>query len=242
MNAVLIISDNERLCTEIRGHLASTKSSIKVASSLDGVASWLQDWPFSVVFCDLALPNDEGYALLSRLSFTVDSGLVAITARPGPEDRALAMRLGADNVLMHPFTGEELVAMVSNLFRRASGRQGVDTPGMKPSAQVDAEQSQGWQLDLMNWRLVSPHKQDARLSFPEYCIVRELAESPGQVVARDYLVNVLSNNGVRIYGRNIDMMMSRLRRKVQKNCTEPLPVQSVRGIGYVFSGRIELLK
>lgn len=238
--SVLVVSGDEMLCAEISAHLAQARINVEATTDVNGVEATVGAWPFDIAVCDLDLPAGAGCELITRLRFGTGCGLIALSSRVDRDNRRLAMRLGADNFLPAPVDQEELGAMIRNLHRRVGGRTGaLQRPAPKPPPQRAGRGP--WRLDLTRWTLTCPQGQDTQLSFPEYQILQRLTTSPGEVVTRDDLVQLLSAGGIRLYGRNLDMMMSRLRRKVNKCCEDPLPVNSARGIGYVFNGRAHLL-
>jgi two-component system OmpR family response regulator len=237
--SVLVVCGDDVLCAEISAYLAQARINVQATTDPGEVEDFLNDWPFDIAICDVELPGGSGCELISRLRLTVGCGLIAVSSAHDRDSRKLAMRLGADNFAPVPIDHEELEAMLRNLHRRVGGRHGGPrVPAALPK--TETVKLGAWRLDLTHWTLTCPKGQGIQLSFPEYRILQRLATLPGEVVTRSDLTQVLDEGGIRVYGRNLDMMMSRLRRKVQRCCEEALPVHSARGVGYVFNGRTEL--
>ncbi|HEY1077146.1 MAG TPA: response regulator transcription factor [Fontimonas sp.] len=254
--SVLVVSGDEALCATICTQLARARMRVQAekAATMPGST----EGRFDIVVCDIDLPKDAGCELVMRLRLDGRCGIVAVSSAPQRESRMLAMRLGADHFFPVPLDAEELEVAIRNLHRRmrgdsmASGTQAavpalpsgatVIPDAMAPATAVAAKSGDSaWGIDLTHWRLICPQGQATHLSFPEYRVLQRLASSPGEVVSRDDLLTLLGHGGVRVYGRNLDMMMSRLRRKVHQCCEEALPIYSARGVGYVFNGRAQLL-
>lgn len=256
--SVLVVCEDSSLCATICTHLARARINVHGARDLSEFRTNLDNWLFDVTVCDIDLADGSGGEFIPRLRMAAGCGIIALSSNPNRESRMLAMRLGADYYLTAPLDFEELELTIRNLHRRTAIRpqpQQAATeaavPALAPTVVPEAvsQPAEGfasrggiWQVDTMHWSLVSPEGRRAQLSFPEYQILHRLAQSPGKVASRDELLTVLNRNGTRLYGRNLDMMMSRLRRKIQLQCADTLPVHSARGVGYVFNGRTELLE
>ncbi len=236
--SVLVVCGDESLCAAICAHLARVRIDVqgmKVPPDGSQLEAGLR---FDVVLSDIDLPDSSGCEFITRLRLSTRCGIVALSSGQQRESRVLAMRLGADQFFSVPLDYEELELTLRNLHRRLGGDAAPLAPAVARTPAVRTETA--WRLDATQWTLTCPQGESTQLSFPEYRLLQRLTASPGEVVPRDDLRGLLERGGVRLYGRNLDMMMSRLRRKVRKCCEEALPVHSARGIGYVFNGRAKL--
>jgi two-component system OmpR family response regulator len=251
--SVLVVCEDDLLGASICAHLARARINVQGARTLAEFKSSLDSWMFDIAVCDIDLPDGSGGEFIPQLRMTAGCGIIALSANPTRESRLLAMRLGADYHLAAPVDCEELELTIRSLHRwtavrprRSQGRAAVAAATVlaeptSTSEEMVESRAGLWRVDTTHWKLISPEGRGAQLSFPEYQILQHLAQSPGQVAPRDDLLALLNRNGTRLYGRNLDMMMSRLRRKIQLQCNDTLPVHSARGVGYVFNGRAELL-
>ncbi len=253
--SVLVVCGEDKLRASICSHLVQAKMNVLAASDAKDIEASFDQWPFDIVLCDMDMPDSNGGELVTRLRFATGCGVIALSPSGGREAGMLAMRLGADHYHTAPVDHEELEIVIRNLHRRIGGKpaapaaaaitlpvaQSAAMSAVEPASKASHLVASFWQLDMAHWTLICPDGQKTSLSFPEYQVLHRLTASPGQVVGRDDLLALLGHGGTRVYGRNLDMMMSRLRRKVLKTCEEFLPIQSARGVGYVFNGRVERL-
>ncbi|MGQ0701044.1 MAG: response regulator transcription factor [Panacagrimonas sp.] len=190
---------------------------------------------FDVVVCDFDFPDENGISLVSRLRTATPGGLVMLTHPARREDRILSLSIGVGHCLAKPV---DLPIVVRNLYKR-----------LGPAAALLARTAQGdepattagvWRFDPVRWTLAAPSGHAVQLSMAEYVVVNQLLGRAGQAVSRDRLRDVLGSHQVRVYSRNLDAMMSRLRRILERPGCDTLPIQSARNIGYVFAGWSEV--
>ncbi len=191
-----------------------------------------------VAVCNAELPDESGLSVAARLRMATGAGVILLTDRKRQADRILGLSLGVDHCLTVPVDLHEQELHIRNLAQRLGASA---LPAVWPIADMSvqtarAESSTGWRFDVSRWQLVAPEGQVIPLSLSEHLILQRLLEDQGNVVSRDAMLIALKGRSISIYSRNLDMIVSRLRRKVEKSCGEKLPVLSARGIGYVFTG------
>lgn len=177
-----------------------------------------------IVICDINLPGDSGFALMARLCLTSRIGIIALTGRSQQEDRLLGLSIGADHWMTKPVSFGELELLIGNLHRR------LQEAGQAVATAEPAQAQDCWQFDTTSWMLTASNGRSVQLTQAEYRFIDCLLASAGRPVTRDQLLEGLGRP-------NLDVTLSRLRRKVEDACGEKLPVQSARGTGYVFTGR-----
>jgi two-component system OmpR family response regulator len=154
-----------------------------------------------------------------------------VTARGEESDRVLGLELGADDYIPKPFGRAELLARVRALLRRSSGSAGEPVAG----AAGDHLTFGGWSLDTRRRELVSPDGVAVDLSGGEYDLLLAFCEHPQRVLSRDQLLDLARNrhafNGT---DRSVDVMVSRLRRKLEPTDESPTVIKTVRGAGYML--------
>ena len=190
--------------------------------------------PFDAVLCSVDLPGESGFSVAARLRLISQSGLVLLTDSVKREEKMLALSLGVDHYLERPDDLREIEMLVRNLHRRLRGDAAES--GSSPS-----ESSGHWVFDTARWTLITPDAKHVSLSLAEYIALVALMTRAGEVISREELLAALDRRDVRLYSRNLDMIISRLRRKVARCSQDRLPILSARGIGYVFTGAGKLL-
>lgn len=184
---------------------------------------------FDLIVLDIGLPDEDGFAVAQHLRATSDMGIVMLTGRDDRQHRLKALKSGADVYFTKPVDLEVLSTTLHNLFRRiAPHREVRDTES--PIAQPAR-----WRLTDGGWRLISPRGQTIMLTALEQCLTATLVAEGNATVSRDHLIRALTRD---VYGfdpHRLEMTIHRLRRKVQAQTGETLPLITVRGSGYRFT-------
>ncbi|MDP9140424.1 MAG: response regulator transcription factor [Pseudomonadota bacterium] len=228
---VLVIEDDEDLRDTLCRYLSGIGMEVHGLDSAEGLDAHLQRHPVDLLVCDVNLPGENGFSIVARLRQASKAGIVMLTARGQEEDRMLGLSLGADHYLIKPINLRELEFVIRNLHRRL-----MDLPQPVPEPQDEAR----WKLNSLKWTLTAPNGGSVTLSMAEFRFISGLVARAGEAVSREELLSVLDRPNLEIYSRNLDVTISRLRKKVEDGCGQRLPVSSARGLGYVFNGLGEL--
>ncbi|MGN6479680.1 response regulator transcription factor [Luteibacter sp.] len=175
-----------------------------------------------IVVLDVGLPDGDGFAITERLSQNSTVGIVILSGRDTQHDRLRGLTNGADAYLSKPVVMHELATTLRNLMRRL--RPGHGSPAPAPS----------WRLDSQGWSLYAPNGSSVALKAYERSILRALFEVPGEPVPRESLITALGGDEL-FDPHRIEVLVYRLRSKVAKEAGLVLPLNAVRGSGYVFA-------
>jgi two-component system, OmpR family, response regulator PhoP len=174
-----------------------------------------------VVILDIGLPDEDGFTILQNLRRKLSVGIVMFTARGQTNDRVRALLEGADAYLVKPVDMDELMATIMSLWRRL---------------QIEEEPAQEnellWAISGDGWIVTSPLGVEISLSSLEKTFVMTLLQKKGAVANRDTLNSALGYPVDDVLSNRLDMMVSRLRRKISSATDEKFPLHSVRGIGF----------
>jgi DNA-binding response OmpR family regulator len=152
--------------------------------------------------------------------------LILIAGAVSTEQRVLVRTLGIDHILPTPVDKRELAAVLINAVR---------TQAPISSRSRASEKGHRWRLDSSSWMLIAPSNREIRLSRGEYAILQALMEVAGTIVPRSTLLAVHASHCV--HARTLDVLLSRLRRKIWDSTGMELPLRSARNIGYVFASQ-----
>ena len=202
---------------------------------LAGVDAFIaRDLPASetVVVVDADAHSDRIASFAAALVRCGQAGLITLSQQLTPRERLTLMCLGADHCLTRPLNYEELLAIANNLLRRA--HHGAEPP--RPPAPDEC-----WVLDLRQWRLTAPNGQDIDLSAGELSLLTLMFQAPGRTRPRHDLLAHFGKPSGATEDRSIDVMISRLRRKVEDASSARLPLRSARGEGYVFASPAQII-
>ena len=223
---VLMIDDDVALGALLAEYFERFGHRLTVAATAaDGRYRLRRDQP-DVLILDVMLPDADGMELCRELRAVTDLPILMLTARGDLPDRVLGLELGADDYLPKPFEPRELVARVEATLRRSRSQ---------PAARAGKLAASGLELDLET-RRVTLDGSEVELTTAELELLRVLLESRGRVLTRDGILHCLRGLEADVYDRSVDMLVSRLRKKLGDDTRSPRFIKTVRGSGYQFVG------
>ncbi len=186
-----------------------------------------------LVLVDHNLPGTSGRTFAQRLRSQIDIGIVMVTAAGSAADRVLGPETAADDYVVKPFEPIELTARIKAVLRRT-------IPSLKQ--EKDSERDHGraalrlgdWAIDLDARRAVCLADRSRTLTSAEFALLEILAETPNQAVSRSQILDRLGSESDRYIDRNVDVLVLRLRRKIEINPDLPRHIKTRRGKGYVL--------
>ena len=204
----------------------------RVTGARDGREMWetLGNAPVDLILLDVMLPGQSGLDLTRALRARTRVPIIMVTARGDETDRIVGLELGADDYIPKPFSRPELLARIRAVLRRV---QPVDESRMA-GAVGDRILFAGWVLDTRRRELTAPDGTAVDLSGGEYDMLLAFCEHPQRVLTRDQLLDLARNRVSDSIDRSVDVMVSRLRRKVEPTDDSPAIIKTIRGAGYMF--------
>ena len=229
MRNILIIDDDEELFSLLADYLHDEGfACLHAPDAAAGLASAGQSLVDAVVL-DVMLPGMNGFEVLRRLradEITRDLPVLMLTARGEEIDRVVGLEMGADDYLGKPFSPRELVARLRAILRRAGGA--AAEPAVPAAQQIgDIHLNQASHCVLINGR-------EQPLSGTEMRLLSQLTLQIGQVVSRDDLYDVVFGHPAYPTDRSLDMLVSRLRKKLGPRPDGGERIKAVRGEGYIY--------
>jgi two-component system, OmpR family, phosphate regulon response regulator OmpR len=224
--AALLIDDDARLGAMVTEYLGRHEVGVTVAADGERGLAALARRRFDVVLLDVMLPGIDGFEVCRRLRATPQSATVPIimlTARGEDVDRIVGLEIGADDYLGKPFNPRELLARIRAVLRRSSPTRPEGRPLRVGSLEID------WEA-----REVAFEGRPVALTRYEFDLLGLLARAAGRVLSRDQLLDALKGEEYEAFDRSIDVHISKLRAKLERNPKAPRHIKTVRGLGYVF--------
>lgn len=215
---LLVVDDDTRLRDLLRRYLSDNGFRVTTAADAEQARSNLASFAFDLVVLDVMMPGEDGLDLTRALRRQGSIPILLLTAMAEPEDRVNGLEEGADDYLSKPFEPRELVLRIRNLLQR------------RPSAAAGARDVRfgGYRFDLIRSELYRGGDV-VHLTAAESGLLSVLAEKVGRALSREELSLSFSGNV-----RNVDVQMTRLRRKIERDPRYPRYLQTVRGTGYVL--------
>lgn len=234
LDRILVVDDDARIRQMLIRYFEDNGYRVTAVGTGAAMRSELAKAPYAAVFLDLVLPNGEnGLELLKELRKTTDVPVLMLTGQDDVTDKVVGLEVGADDYIAKPFHLRELLARLRTVLRRRSA-------GSVSRTQISVEdvlQFDGWRLDVARRRLTAPAGEDVPLTTGEFDMLLVFVRNPGRVLTRDTLMDQTRNRSLEAFDRVIDAQIVRLRKKIEADPKEPALIQSVRGVGYVFTGK-----
>lgn len=187
----------------------------------------------NLVLLDINLPGKDGLSLTRELRAHSKVGIILVTSKGDEIDRIVGLELGADDYVTKPFNPRELLVRAKNLLWRVTDQT---TPEKNSNSHLI--QFEGWSLDCSRRLLEGPDSSE-RLPEGEFKLFHALISSRGQVLSRDQLMDAIHDREWTPNDRSIDVLVGRLRRKLNDNPLDPHFILTAHGAGYMFAGEVK---
>jgi len=215
---LLVVDDDSRIRSLLHKFLTTNGYRVTTASSASEARLKLDSLSFDLLVLDVMMPGENGLDLARAVRARSAVPILMLTARSEAEDRIQGLETGADDYLVKPFNPRELLLRVGGILRRA----GPATPGSAPEVRFGPFAFHRGRGELKRGDEV------VRLTDRERDLLAALAERPGQTVPRAAIAGDDAAPG----DRAVDVVVTRLRRKIESDPTNPILLQTVRGLGY----------
>jgi two-component system OmpR family response regulator len=220
----------EAVCDSLAGEGFETVPCAS-ASELFGAAASYDE--FDLIILDLQLPDGDGFGVAARIRTSSSVPIIMLTGRSGELDRIMGLEIGADDYVVKPFSVRELLARVKALRRRTTNDFSVARPIRCGYRFL------GFDMDVERRRLFAPSGAPVTLTVAEFDLLHALVQRAGRVLSRELLLEITHRTDDSVFDRTIDVLILRLRRKIEPNPTSPRFIKTVRGHGYVFDVNVE---
>jgi two-component system OmpR family response regulator len=230
---VLVVEDDVEIGALIARYLRSNEYRVSVVTNGGEIDGFLAESRINLIVLDLMLPGEDGLSLCRRLRSTSQVPIIMLTARGEDIDRIIGLEMGADDYLTKPFNPRELLARIKAVLRRTARSESV------PRRAHFNLRFEGWQLDCSLRQLHDPAGVRISLTGAEFDLLQAFCEHDGIVLSRDQLMDMVHGRVMGPFDRSIDVLVSRLRQKIERNTRSPEFIQTVRSGGYLFSPRVE---
>jgi len=229
---ILVVDDDTELTKLLQNYLGENGFSVETAHDGLTMQTLIGTFTPDLLILDLMLPGEDGLVLCRNLRANSRLPILMLTARGDDMDRIIGLEMGADDYLPKPFNPRELLARIRSILRRAEDHE---THAKPPKSLHFA----GWTLDLSARNLVDQNGIVIALSSGEFKLLHVLAETPNCVFSRDQLTDVLAGRDAGPFDRTIDVMISRLRRRLNDDARDPQLIKTMRNEGYMLATQVE---
>jgi len=231
----ILLVDDER---DIRDPLASFlgKNGFRITKAEDAAQARdiLAVHAIDLVLLDIMMPGEDGLSLARFIGATTEIPVILLTAKTEEMDRIIGLEMGTDDYVTKPFSPRELLARIKMVLRRAAGRgaPAVHAPDAEGFAFAN------WVLRTGERELVDAEGVAVPLSTGEYNLLHAFVTHPRRVLTRDQLLDMSQGRELAAFERSIDNHISRLRRKVEEDASDPKLIKTIWGGGYMLAAEV----
>jgi two-component system OmpR family response regulator len=229
---IVLVEDDPALRTLTTRALQEHGYTVRPAASAPEMWLAMDAGPVDLVLLDIMLPGTDGIELCRRLRQKSNVPIIFISARASETDRVVGLELGADDYLAKPFGTRELTARIRAVLRR------TEAPRDTQDREEGVRRFDGWTVSLPRRELQAPSGAVVDLTGAEFDLLVSLLDHAGRVIARERLIELSRTRMGDSTDRSVDVLVSRLRRKLTTEGSAP-PIVTVRGVGYMFNTTVE---
>jgi len=249
MKTVLMLEDDDDLRSEMVEALSDAHFRVGEAGTVKAFWETYREIEPDVVVLDMSLPDGRGMEVARDLRRESDVAILFLSGLNDEIDRIVGLELGADDFVRKPCSPRELTARINSILRRSrhstssESAQQSERPEtsatMTEAASGEIVMFEGFSMNLPAMELYDAVGDQIALTTAEFDLLKVLVERPRRVLTRDILLDLLRGENWAGYDRTIDGLVSRLRKKLSTDDEPCAFLKTVRGVGYMFTAKIE---
>ena len=215
---ILIVDDDNRIRDLLKEYLKENNFIVSTSENAENAKVKLSHLKFDLIVLDVMMPGQDGYDFTKEIKKKINIPIILLTAKGEVENRIKGLELGADDYLGKPFEPKELLLRIKNIINK-NNKIDLNATHFVGNAQID--------LNKMN---ISLGKRNKKINSSEKKVLTEMLSNPGKTYSREEIGKI---SGIS-QERSIDVMITRLRQKIENNPKNPKYLQTIRGSGYVL--------
>ncbi len=215
---ILIVDDDEGIRSLLKKYLNEKKYLVTTAGTAEDASKKIEIIKFDLIILDIMMPGKSGLDFLEEFKKTINTPVILLTAKGEPSERIEGLEMGADDYLPKPFEPKELDLRIKNI---------IDKTKQNNSKRII--EFQNVKIDL-NKQIIFQNNLEYKINNTEKIILKEMINNPGKVFAREEIGKLIDLEKE----RSIDVIITRLRKKIEINPKSPKFLQTIRGTGYVL--------
>ena len=239
IQTALCVEDDPKIRSLLRNVLKEDGFDLLEAATANEAIGHLGSASISLIILDICLGVDSGIDLAREIRKTSDVPIIMLTGRDDIIDRVVGLEVGADDYITKPFHIRELLARVRSVLRRANSKGQSEQ-----AASGTPEDSRYFSFDGMTafpdrLELLDRDGIDCGLTSGDFRLLHVFLTHPERRLSRDQLMDLTNGLAWSPLDRTIDNQISRLRKKIERNSSDPKLIKTVRGVGYMFNHKVQ---
>ena len=215
---ILVVDDDDGIRDLVKKYLNENNFLITTAKSAEDAGEKVKIIKFDLIILDIMMPGQTGLEFLSENKKKINTPIILLTAKGESKERIEGLEVGADDYLPKPFEPKELILRIRNILSKTKK---YDTKRVIKFDNI--------KIDL-NKMIIHKNNEEFKINNTEKIILEKMINSPGESFARDYIGNLIDIDKE----RSIDVIITRLRKKIEIDPKNPKYLQTIRGTGYVL--------
>ena len=215
---ILVVDDDEGIRSLVKKYLNEKKYLVTTAINAEDASEKIKTIKFDLVILDIMMPGKSGLEFLNEHKKDINTPVLLLTAKGEPGERIEGLEMGADDYLPKPFEPKELDLRIKNIIDKT-----------KQNNLKKIFKFQNVRIDL-NKQIILQNNSEYKINNTEKIILKEMINNPGKIFAREEIGKLISLDKE----RSIDVIITRLRKKIEINPKNPKFLQTIRGSGYVL--------
>ena len=215
---ILVVDDDDRIRELVKEYLVGNNFLVTTAKDASDAKKRLQIVKFDILVLDIMMPGESGLSLTKEIKKNNPTPIILLTAKGETHDRIEGLELGADDYLGKPFEPKELLLRIKNILNK------IQKPILSNEAYI------GSALVNLKKSNIKINNKIKKINPQEKKVLEKMLQSPGKVFSRDDIGKIINITKE----RTIDVMITRLRQKIESNPKNPKYLQTIRGSGYVL--------
>jgi len=215
---ILVVDDDDGIRDLVKKYLNENNFLVTTAKNAEDADKKTNIIKFDLIILDIMMPGQTGLQFLSENKKKIQTPVILLTAKGEPKERIEGLEVGADDYLPKPFEPKELILRIRNILNKTKkhdNKRVIVFDNIK--------------IDL-NKLIIYKNKEEFKINNTEKIILEKMINSPGQSFSRDYIGNLIDIDKE----RSIDVIITRLRKKIELDPKNPKYLQTIRGTGYVL--------
>lgn len=235
--SLLIVDDETDVCDMLATYLKKQGYQVYVANDTTKAREILSVNTVNLMLLDINMPGESGLDLLRSLYPDNQLPVILLTANTDTVDKVVGLELGADDYIGKPFDLRELLARIRSVLRRLQRVENNISTASSSNNENDGSfvRFGACTLDINQRRLFNELNEELPLTAMEFDLLQFFAANPNRVLTRDRLLELSHYRGGDPFDRSIDIRITRIRRKIEKDPAHPQIIKTVRGAGYLYS-------
>ena len=215
---ILVVDDDDGIRNLVKKYLNENNFLITTANNSEDAEEKIKIIKFDLIVLDIMMPGQSGLEFISKNKNKFNTPVILLTAKGEANDRVEGLEIGADDYLPKPFEPKELILRIRNILNKTKSKN------IKRIIEFD-----NIKIDL-NKLIIHKDDEEFKINNTEKIILEKMINSPGETFSRNYIGNLIDIDKE----RSIDVIITRLRKKIELDPKNPKYLQTIRGTGYVL--------